>query len=214
MSDLRSPTRMELIKLRERLTTTRRGHKLLKDKQDELIHQFIDLIKVYKALRIDVENKLQQVLYYYKKASVKMSQKEINELLGELRPTTDVSVSTYKMMGVVLPKVEVSYSDIENETYNYLETTAAFDYLLSYSRKLLSYLLELVEIETKVEKMIDEIEKSKRRVNAIENIVIKEIEEEIRVIRMKLSDMERSNTIRMMKSKEIIINKYKENQQK
>jgi V/A-type H+-transporting ATPase subunit D len=118
------------------------------------------------------------------------------------------------MMGVVLPKVEVSYSDIENETYNYLETTAAFDYLLSYSRKLLSYLLELVEIETKVEKMIDEIEKSKRRVNAIENIVIKEIEEEIRVIRMKLSDMERSNTIRMMKSKEIIINKYKENQQK
>ena len=143
-----------------------------------------------------------------------MSQKEINELLGELRPTTDVSVSTYKMMGVVLPKVEVSYSDIENETYNYLETTAAFDYLLSYSRKLLSYLLELVEIETKVEKMIDEIEKSKRRVNAIENIVIKEIEEEIRVIRMKLSDMERSNTIRMMKSKEIIINKYKENQQK
>lgn len=212
MSDLRSPTRMELIKLRERLTTTRRGHKLLKDKQDELIHQFIDLIKVYKALRIDVENKLQQALYYYKKASVKMSQKEINELLGELRPTTDVSVSTYKMMGVVLPKVEVSYSDIENETYNYLETTAAFDYLLSYSRKLLSYLLELVEIETKVEKMIDEIEKSKRRVNAIENIVIKEIEEEIRVIRMKLSDMERSNTIRMMKSKEIIINKYKENQ--
>lgn len=214
MSDLRSPTRMELIKLRERLTTTRRGHKLLKDKQDELIHQFIDLIKVYKALRIDVENKLQQALYYYKKASVKMSQKEINKLLGELRPTTDVSVSTYKMMGVVLPKVEVSYSDIENETYNYLETTAAFDYLLSYSRKLLSYLLELVEIETKVEKMIDEIEKSKRRVNAIENIVIKEIEEEIRVIRMKLSDMERSNTIRMMKSKEIIINKYKENQQK
>jgi len=214
MSDLRSPTRMELIKLRERLTTTRRGHKLLKDKQDELIHQFIDLIKVYKALRIDVENKLQQALYYYKKASVKMSQKEINELLGELRPTTDVSVSTYKMMGVVLPKVKVSYSDIENETYNYLETTAAFDYLLSYSRKLLSYLLELVEIETKVEKMIDEIEKSKRRVNAIENIVIKEIEEEIRVIRMKLSDMERSNTIRMMKSKEIIINKYKENQQK
>lgn len=214
MSDLRSPTRMELIKLRERLTTTRRGHKLLKDKQDELIHQFIDLIKVYKALRIDVENKLQQALYYYKKASVKMSRKEINELLGELRPTTDVSVSTYKMMGVVLPKVEVSYSDIENETYNYLETTAAFDYLLSYSRKLLSYLLELVEIETKVEKMIDEIEKSKRRVNAIENIVIKEIEEEIRVIRMKLSDMERSNTIRMMKSKEIIINKYKENQQK
>lgn len=214
MSELRSPTRMELIKLRERLTTTRRGHKLLKDKQDELIHQFIDLIKVYKALRIDVENKLQQALYYYKKASVKMSQKEINELLGELRPTTDVSVSTYKMMGVVLPKVEVSYSDIENETYNYLETTAAFDYLLSYSRKLLSYLLELVEIETKVEKMIDEIEKSKRRVNAIENIVIKEIEEEIRVIRMKLSDMERSNTIRMMKSKEIIINKYKENQQK
>lgn len=212
MSDLRSPTRMELIKLRERLTTTRRGHKLLKDKQDELIHQFIDLIKVYKALRIDVENKLQQALYYYKKASVKMSQKEINELLGDLRPTTDVSVSTYKMMGVVLPKVEVSYSDIENETYNFLETTAAFDYLLSYSRKLLSYLLELVEIETKVEKMIDEIEKSKRRVNAIENIVIKEIEEEIRVIRMKLSDMERSNTIRMMKSKEIIINKYKENQ--
>lgn len=214
MSDLRSPTRMELIKLRERLTTTRRGHKLLKDKQDELIHQFIDLIKVYKALRIDVENKLQQALYYYKKASVKMSQKEINELLGELRPKTNVIVSTYKMMGVVLPKVEVSYSDIENETYNYLETTAAFDYLLSYSRKLLSYLLELVEIETKVEKMIDEIEKSKRRVNAIENIVIKEIEEEIRVIRMKLSDMERSNTIRMMKSKEIIINKYKENQQK
>lgn len=207
MNENLNPSRMELIKLRDRLNTTKRGHKLLKDKQDEFIHQFVQIIKSYKELRIEVENNLMKVLEFYKETLVKMPEDLINELLINLRPKTELKVAVYKMMGVELPRIKVSSIEQNESVYNYHLTSASFDVLLEYSKNLLELLLELAEIETKVEKMIVEIEKSKRRVNAIENIIIKEIEEQIRVIKVKLSDMERSNTIRMMKSKEIITNK-------
>lgn len=207
MRETLSPSRMELIRLREQLNTTKRGHKLLKDKQDEFIHRFVKIIKKYKELRIDVENKVLNLIKYYQMTLTKMPEDTINNYLKELKPTTNLKVSVTKLMGVELPLVDIDFKSDNNYDYNFLETTASFDLLLNFSNNLLEFLLNLAELETKVEKMIIEIEKSKRRVNAIENIVIKEIEEQIRVIRMKLSDLERSNTIRMMKSKEIITSK-------
>ncbi|MFA7589114.1 MAG: V-type ATP synthase subunit D [Acholeplasmataceae bacterium] len=210
MNSVVNPTRMELMQLRKRLQTTRRGHKLLKDKQDEFIQQFIQIIKDYRALRIEVESQLLDVIHYYQQTSVKMLQKDINEQLAKQKSDVKLSISGYKMLGLNLPKLKVLEYKVDDE-YDFLRTPAAYDQLLLHSRSLLEQLLLLAEVETKIELMISEIEKLKRRVNAIENIVIKEIEEDIHFIRMKLSDLERSNTIRMMKSKEIILSKNQKN---
>ncbi len=201
-----NPTRMELQKLRDKLATTSRGHKLLKDKQDELIHQFIPLLHEYKPLRIKVEEALHETLKLYELACVKMSKDTINDQINLSVTKYDLSAKSDRLMGVLIPNL-TSEEKHEALTYDLLLTTSDFDALLATIKGLFADLLTLVNLESTIKILIAEIEKSKRRVNAIENIVIKEIVEQIRVIRMKLTDLERSNTIRMMKSKEIIIDK-------
>ncbi|MFA5660292.1 MAG: V-type ATP synthase subunit D [Bacilli bacterium] len=201
-----NPTRMELQKLREKLATTRRGHKLLKDKQDELIHQFIPLLQTYKPLRIKVEEMLQETLNLYQVACVKMTKEEINDQVNDAVTKHALISGFERVMGVIVPKLTSQEVSAE-PSYDLLLTTSAFDDLIAAIKDLFAMLMELVNLETTIKILVAEIEKSKRRVNAIENIVIKEIVEQVRVIRMKLTDLERSNTIRMMKSKEIIIEK-------
>ncbi|OQA78111.1 MAG: V-type sodium ATPase subunit D [Tenericutes bacterium ADurb.Bin239] len=206
-----NPTRMELQKLRDKLATTTRGHKLLKDKQDELIHEFIPLLPTYRALREKVEKALRVTLTRYQFACVKMSKEAINDHINDSVTTHELSASFDRVMGVIIPKLETK-PDQSELNYDLIATTSAFDELIKAIQDLFALLIELANLESTIKILVAEIEKSKRRVNAIENIIIKEIEEQIRVIRMKLTDLERSNTIRMMKSKEIIIEKkLKEN---
>ena len=201
-----NPTRMELQKLREKLATTRRGHKLLKDKQDELIHQFIPLLQTYKPLRIKVEEMLQETLTLYQVACVKMTKEEINEQVNDAVTKYTLNSGIERVMGVIVPKLK-STEITDQSSYDLLLTTSAFHELINAIKDLFAMLMALVNLESTIKILVSEIEKSKRRVNAIENIVIKEIVEQVRVIRMKLTDLERSNTIRMMKSKEIILEK-------
>jgi V/A-type H+-transporting ATPase subunit D len=202
---------MELQKLRDKLATTTRGHKLLKDKQDELIHEFIPLLPTYRALREKVEKALRVTLTRYQFACVKMSKEAINDHINDSVTTHELSASFDRVMGVIIPKLETK-PDQSELNYDLIATTSAFDELIKAIQDLFALLIELANLESTIKILVAEIEKSKRRVNAIENIIIKEIEEQIRVIRMKLTDLERSNTIRMMKSKEIIIEKkLKEN---
>lgn len=201
-----NPTRMELQKLRDKLATTSRGHKLLKDKQDELIHQFIPLLHEYKPLRIKVEEALKETLRLYEFACVKMSKDTINDQINLSVTKYELTAKSDRLMGVLIPEL-TSQEKYEANMYDLLLTTSDFDALLVAIKGLFADLIMLVNLESTIKILVAEIEKSKRRVNAIENIVIKEIVEQIRVIRMKLTDLERSNTIRMMKSKEIIIDK-------
>lgn len=201
-----NPTRMELQRLRKQLEVTSRGHKLLKDKQDELIHSFIPIINEYKTLRIDFEEAVQLVLSYYRLATVTMSKSMVSNEISATKHDFKLSVTSTKLMGVDLPALSLSEQTLELN-YDLVITNSAFDTLILKLQTLLADLINLATIETKVNILIREIEKSKRRVNAIENIVIKEIVEQIKEIRMRLADLELSNTIRMMKSKEIIIEK-------
>lgn len=201
-----NPTRMELQKLRDKLSTTSRGHKLLKDKQDELIHQFIPLLHEYRPLRIKTEEALRDTLKLYEYACVKMSKDQIHEQINQSVTKYELSAKNDRLMGVLIPNL-TSTKVSEEKDYDLLLTTSDFDSLLVAIKDLFADLMTLVNLESTIKILVAEIEKSKRRVNAIENIVIKEIVEQIRVIRMKLTDLERSNTIRMMKSKEIIIDK-------
>lgn len=197
---------MELQKLRAQLETTTRGHKLLKDKQDEFIHIFIPIIHEYKTLRIEVEKHLARVLENYRFACVKMTKEQINIQISSGQVEQMLVAGNEKIMGVSIPALSFTQK-ATTPSYDLLATTSAFDTLLLEINTLFAQLIELASLETKVQILVKEIEKSKRRVNAIENIVIKEINEQIRDIRMKLTDLERSNTIRMLKSKEMIINK-------
>src|SRR5690554_669272 len=209
MNKIVNPSRMELMNLRKKFDTTKRGHKLLKDKQDEIIRNFINIISDYKELRNEVETKIEKVLNYYKLSLVKMNENDVLKQLENFKINTSLLFYTTKIMGIDIPLIKVAEKEDSTNSYNYLKTTTAFDELINYSKTLLPKLIELLELEAKVERMIIEIEKSKRRVNAIENIVLKELDEQIRVIKAKLSDIERSNTIRIMKSKELIIEKDK-----
>jgi len=209
MNKIVNPSRMELMNLRKKFDNTKRGHKLLKDKQDEIIRNFINIISDYKELRNEVETKIEKVLNYYKLSLVKMNENDVLKQLENFKINTSLLFYTTKIMGIDIPLIKVAEKEDSTNSYNYLKTTAAFDELINYSKTLLPKLIELLELEAKVERMIIEIEKSKRRVNAIENIVLKELDEQIRVIKAKLSDIERSNTIRIMKSKELIIEKDK-----
>ena len=201
-----NPTRMELQKLRDKLATTSRGHKLLKDKQDELIHQFIPLLHEYIPLRILVEEALKETLRLYEFACVKMSKDTINDQINLSVTKYELTAKSDRLMGVLIPEL-TSQEKHEANMYDLLLTTSDFDALLVAIKGLFSDLITLVNLESAIKILVAEIEKSKRRVNAIENIVIKEIDEQIRIIRMKLTDLERSNTIRMMKSKEIVVEK-------
>ena len=209
MNKIVNPSRMELMNLRKKFDNTKRGHKLLKDKQDEIIRNFINIISDYKELRNEVEKMIEEVLNYYKLSLVKMNENDVLKQLENFKINTSLLFYTTKIMGIDIPLIKVAEKEDSTNSYNYLKTTAAFDELINYSKTLLPKLIELLELEAKVERMIIEIEKSKRRVNAIENIVLKELDEQIRVIKAKLSDIERSNTIRIMKSKELIIEKDK-----
>ncbi|HZJ89731.1 MAG TPA: V-type ATP synthase subunit D [Bacilli bacterium] len=207
MSKQINPTRMELQRLRKQLETTTRGHKLLKDKQDELIHSFIPIINEYKALRIDFEAAIRLVLNYYRLATVTMTKTMVSNEISATKHDFKLNLGYSKLMGVDLPELKLTEQTLELN-YDLVLTNSAFDTLILKLQTLLLDLINLATIETKVNILIKEIEKSKRRVNAIENIVIKEIVEQIKDIRMRLADLELSNTIRMMKSKEIIIEKY------
>lgn len=204
-----NPTRMELQRLREKLVTTTRGHKLLKDKQDELIHQFIPLLNEYKALRSKVEDSLSLLMKSYLKTAVKMRKEDISEQIAANITTYKLTPNSKRMMGVLIPDLQAEMVESNDSNYDLLLTTAAFDELILNIKGLFSDLIALTSLESAINILISEIEKSKRRVNAIENIIIKEIEEQITMIRNKLTDLERSNTIRMMKSKEIVLEKKK-----
>ena len=198
---------MELQRLRKQLETTTRGHKLLKDKQDELIHSFIPIINEYKVLRINFEDAIRLVLNYYRLATVTMTKTMVGNEISATKHDFKLSRGYSKLMGVDLPELKLTEQTLELN-YDLVVTNSAFDTLILKLQTLLLDLINLATIETKVNILIREIEKSKRRVNAIENIVIKEIVTQIKDIRMRLADLELSNTIRMMKSKEIIIDKY------
>lgn len=202
-----NPTRMELLRLREKLVTTRRGHKLLKDKQDELIHQFIPLLANYKALRSSVETSLKLLVSSYLKTAVKMDKKTINDQISANTTRYKLEAKSERLMGVLIPHLLTEEIESSASIYDLLLTTSTFDELIVQIKELFADLIALTSLESSINILIKEIEKSKRRVNAIENIVIKEMEEQISVIRMKLTDLERSNTIRMMKSKEIVLEK-------
>ncbi len=203
-----NPTRMELTNLKRKLVTARRGHKLLKDKRDELMRRFLDLVRENKALRIEVEDGIKQANIAMSVARSVMSDKALDVAL--MLPTQEMSleVSEKNVMSVMIPVFDVKFktanaSDIYS--YGFAETSGELDKAVKSFSDIMPKMIKLAEIEKSCRLMADEIEKTRRRVNALEHVMIPQYEDTIRFITMKLDENERSTTTRLMKVKDMML---------
>lgn len=201
-------TRMELSRLRDQLTTTIRGHKLLKDKQDELMRNFTNMISEFRELNEDTKTKLQHVFKQYLKAVVQHDKNELDEKTKI--PARDVSLNVDVRTIMSTPLVTLAVKDSPfHHMFSSFNTTPALKLSLVSLNDLLPQIIKLAELNKNIELLILEIEKVKRRVNAIEHIMIPELEVDIKTIKTKLSEQELSSTVRTMKAKEMVIDKLR-----
>ncbi|MEQ8198123.1 MAG: V-type ATP synthase subunit D [Clostridiaceae bacterium] len=203
-----NPTRMELTKLKKRLITAARGHKLLKDKQDELMRQFINLIKHNNKLRKEVEEELHRALKEFVMARALMSSEFLEEAIAYPKEKISVEVGSRNIMSVNVPvmnfKRELQEDSGSIYPYGFSNTTSELDESIKGIYDILPKLLELAEAEKSCQLMADEIEKTRRRVNALEYRTIPELQETIKYIRMKLDENERGSLTRLMKVKAML----------
>lgn len=205
-----NPTRMELTNLKRKLVTARRGHKLLKDKRDELMRVFLDLVRENKQLRRRVEAGLAQANAHMSVARSVMSDKSLDVAL--MLPTQEMSLEIAKknVMSVLIPNFEMKFKTADaNDIYSYgfAFTSSDLDVAVKSLSDIMPQMLRLAEVEKSCQLMAAEIEKTRRRVNALEHVMIPQYEDTIKFITMKLDENERSTTTRLMKVKDMMLAK-------
>lgn len=200
-----NPTRMELKKLKTRLQTATRGHKLLKDKSDEMIRRFTALIKENKRMRAELEAELSDCLGKFATACAYSSKEEIDKIFSMPVSNVNATFGVKDVMNVEVPSIEVNETKSDASfPYAFAEMTSEADYSVEKISRLVGKLLKLAEIEKTVAMLAVEIERNKRRVNALEYIMIPQIEETVKYIKSKLDENERAATTRLMKVKDIL----------
>ena len=203
-----SPTRMELTRLKGKLRTAQRGHKLLKDKRDELMKQFLDTVREVRSLRSEVEEELMTVHNSFTVASALMSSEALEQALLYPKQSVELTQTTQNIMSVNVPVYHFqtkTKSDSDIYPYGFAATSGELDAAVDALGKVFQKMLKLAEIEKSAQLMAEEIEKTRRRVNALEYVKIPQMEEAIQYITMKLDENERANTIRLMKVKDMLL---------
>lgn len=198
------PTRMELTNLKKRRAVAVRGHKLMKDKRDEMVRRFIVFVRRNRELREEVEKRMAKAMQSFVLARASSSDLAVEEALCYPARPASISVSVANVLSVKVPKLELVTSEGFNYPYGFATTTAELDTAVQYFSELLPLLVELAEVEKTCNRLADEIEKTRRRVNALEYVMIPQFNEAIRQIKMKLDENERGNLIRLMKTKEML----------
>ena len=197
-----NPTRMELQRQKGRLRTAKRGHKLLKDKSDEMIRHFMLIARENKALREELDEKIVAALRLFVTARTQMSVQEIESAVATSRGKINVTPSVNNIMGLRVPKIELKKDTSSNDAgHSIVNTTASFDNSVKQLTELMEKLFHLAEVEKACDMLALEIVKIRRRINALEFILMPQIEHTIRFIRLKLAENERSQLVRVMKVK-------------
>jgi V/A-type H+-transporting ATPase subunit D len=199
---------MELSKLKKKLVSARRGHKLLKDKRDELMRQFMILIKENRQLRTEVEQAINEANRYMAVAGSVMQKEVLETALMLPKQEVELEVSEKNVMSVYIPEFKTKFrTDDTNDIFSYgmAFTSIDLDGAVSALSAVFPKMIRLAEIEKACQLMADEIEKTRRRVNALEHIMIPDYEETIKFITMKLSENERSTTTSLMKVKDMVL---------
>lgn len=198
-----NPNRMELIRLRQRLGLARRGHKLLKDKLEELTRQYLNLLREGRSLRRTLEPQLEAVYGLFGGARASMTREEMVAALCFPRGSVDLEVDRPPVVGVRIPRFRVAQS-APRPTYGWLATSGNLDLALRRLGEILPRLFQLTEKEKAAALLADELQRTRQRVNALEHVLIPSIEETIRFITDYLAEEERSAITRLMKIKDVI----------
>lgn len=203
-----NPTRMELTRLKKKLNTATRGHKLLKDKRDELMRQFLELVRENRELRIKVEQAIKGANAGFVLAKASMSDETLKAAMLAPKQEIYVTTSHRNVMSVDIPVFDYSMRTPDPNdiySYGYAFTSADLDDAVKSLADILPDLIKLAEIEKSCQLMASEIEKTRRRVNALEHVMIPETQEQIRYITRKLDESERSTQTRLMKVKDMML---------
>ena len=203
-----NPTRMELTRLKKKLSTAVRGHKLLKDKRDELMRQFLDMVRENMAVRQKVEAGIHAANVNFVIAKAGMSNEILQEALMAPKQEVTLEQKTRNVMSVDIPVYETRTRTADpNDIYSYglAYTLADMDSAVNSLGSILPDMLKLAELEKSCQLMASEIEKTRRRVNALEHVIIPDTRESIKYITMKLDENERSTQIRLMKIKDMML---------
>ena len=203
-----NPTRMELTRLKKKLVTALKGHRLLKDKRDELMRQFLDLVREDMELRLKVEKGIQSANADFVLAKAGMSEQILRTSMLVPKQEITLEESTRNVMSVDLPVFQCrTRTDDKNDlfSYGFAYTSSDLDGAVQSLSDILPDMLHLAEVEKSCQLMASEIEKTRRRVNALEHVIIPETREGIRYITMKLDENERSTQVRLMKVKDMML---------
>ncbi len=205
-----NPTRMQMSKLKKQLQTAKRGHKMLKDKRDELMRQFIELVQVNRRLREKVEAELKNCNSHFINAGAVMSKEALDSSLMTSKQRLGLDISKKNIMSVDVPvfsTVTASPDESEIFPYGYAFTSFELDDAVMSLNSVLPDLIKLAEIEKSCELMAAEIERTRRRVNSLEHVMIPRYEDTIKYIAMKLEENDRSSRTRLMKVKDMLLEK-------
>ena len=203
-----TPTRMVLNQLKGRLKTARRGHKLLKDKRDELMRQFMDVVRRNKELRTKVEQGLTAAFASQQVASAVMSPEMMEQALLYPRQSVELDLSYKNIMSVNVPRYRFQTKNSDPSEifpYGFAQTSGELDDALEKLAQVFQDMLELAEVEKTMQLLAEEIEKTRRRVNALEYVMIPELESNIKYISMKLEENENATKVRLLKVKEMVL---------
>lgn len=205
-----NPTRMQLTKLKKQLTTAVRGHKMLKDKRDELMRRFLDLVKENRELREKIEKELSECNAHFVNASAVMSKQALDASLMSPKQQVTIEVDSHNIMSVETPVFKPGTRTSDKGDifpYGFAFTSFELDDAVMSLDKLLPDLIRLAQIEKSCEMMSAEIEKTRRRVNSLEHVMIPRYQETIKYISMKLEENDRSSRTRLMKVKDMLLDK-------
>lgn len=212
-----NPTRMELTNLKRKLVTARRGHKLLKDKRDELMRRFLDMVRENKALRREVEEAILEANKHISVARSVMSGEALDVALMLPKQKLSLDVTSRNVMSVNIPVFDIqmrSNNEADVYSYGFAFTSGDLDEAVENLSQVFKKMVRLAEIEKSCQMMSAEIEKTRRRVNALEHVLIPQYIDTIKYITMKLDENERSTTTRLMKVKDMMLNQQIEMQKR
>ena len=211
-----NPTRMEMTRLKRQLKTATRGHKLLKDKLDELMKQFLEIVRENKRLREQAEAALESADQTFIIARAVMSESTLAEALMIPQQSVAVKVKNRNIMSVNVPVFDFQKEEGSGDIYPYgtAFTSGELDSAMNSFSDAMEPLLRLAESEKTAQLLAQEIERTRRRVNALENVMIPNYQETIKFIAMKLEENERASTTRLMKVKDMVLKKTIEEKRK
>lgn len=200
------PTRMELLKLRKRSLLAEKGHRLLKEKRDALISEFLNIVGTVRKARKEVEEQLARAYEDLLAAQAIMGVGAVKEVSWNTDQKLEVRMQTRNIMGVTVPLLEMDQAcrTVIRRGYGFVDTSAKLDEAAGNMEQALNMIMKLAEVEETIKRLAQEVEKTKRRVNALEYVVIPRLKATVKYIMMRLDEIERESFTRLKKIKALL----------